>query len=69
MPEAAPVITRNLPVFEAMRALEITIWPVSDGSPGRLAQDLDTARKWLRPAADHLNALLATWHDTPPSRS
>jgi Ser/Thr protein kinase RdoA (MazF antagonist) len=58
-PQAASSLDKSLPVFEAMRSLEVITWPVSDWSPQRLAEDEDEARENVEVSVRHLEALLA----------
>jgi Ser/Thr protein kinase RdoA (MazF antagonist) len=57
-PEAEPIVDKTLPVFEAMRSLEVITWPVSDWSPERLAEDKEEARDNIEVSVCHLEALL-----------
>jgi hypothetical protein len=57
-PEAERIVDKTLPVFEAMRSLEVITWPVSDWSPERLARDQDEARDNIEVSVCHLEALL-----------
>lgn len=59
LPEAASVLTRDLPVFEGMRALEVMTWPVSDWAPERLEEGEDEARGNIEASVAHLDVLLS----------
>jgi Ser/Thr protein kinase RdoA (MazF antagonist) len=58
LPEAEPVIERELPVFEALRSLEVITWPVSAWTPERLAADEDEALDNIEASVAHLATLL-----------
>jgi Ser/Thr protein kinase RdoA (MazF antagonist) len=58
MPDAAEVIQDDLPIFEAMRCLEIITWPVSDWTPERSSNDKAEAKLNTRLACRRLKALL-----------
>ena len=58
MPDAAEVIQDDLPIFEAMRCLEIITWPVSDWTPENSSNDKAEAKLNTRLACRRLKALL-----------
>lgn len=58
-PEAASIINETLPVFEAIRCLEVITWPVSDWSPERLSENEVNATENIEVSVRHLEALLA----------
>lgn len=58
LPEAALILENDLPVFEAMRSLEVMTWPVSDWTPERRAADEDDARENIEASIVHLGELL-----------
>lgn len=58
LPQAAEPLRSELPVFEAMRSLEVMTWPVSDWSSARAEEDQEDAIENIELSCEHLERLL-----------